>query len=50
MIRLLALIAGLSASSALKVPSRDAVDANAVDAIFKINSPAVADYSYEPVR
>ena len=49
MIPLLALIAGLSASSALKVPSHGAVDASAVDAIFKIKSPAVADYSYEPV-
>lgn len=48
MIPLLALIAGLSASSALRLPSH-AVDANAVDAIFKIKNPTVADYRYEPV-
>ena len=49
MLGFIALLVGISASSALKIPSRDAVDANAIDAIFKIKSPAVADYSYEPV-
>ncbi len=49
MIRSIALLAGISASCALKVPSRGAVDANAVDAIFKIKSPTVGDYRYEPV-
>ena len=44
MIRLLALIAGLSASSALKVPSRDAVDA-----AFRERKSEVASYTYEPV-
>ncbi len=43
MIRL-ALIAGLSASSALKIPSRDAVDA-----AFRDPKSEVASYTYEPV-
>ena len=35
MIRSIALLVGITASCALKIPSRGAVDANAVDAIFK---------------